>query len=236
VKLGDHRLTLLLFGLTLAVLGVMQGFFPAELAIPLPGSTIRPVLLLEFASTPDHLRHIFGEAGDPLRAARIEGMTTGNRLDYLLMPAYGLLTLSIFAGIAREAGRAYWWACGWMGIGAALADGFENAIMFGIVDKFAAGADVMGAMAILPIPVWTKFGLLAASCGGAAWAFIVLRRYVLAALCLPAALLFVPGYLDPFGFALTSTTMIGLGWIAMALHAATRLYRPVSAGDGSFQR
>jgi len=236
VKLGDHRLTLLLFGLTLAILGVMQGFFPTELAIPLPGSTIRPVLLLEFASTPDHLRHIFGEAGDPLRAARIEGMTAGNRLDYLLMPAYGLLTLSFFAGIARETGRAHWWAFGWMGGGAALADAVENAIMFSIVDAFAAGTEAVGAMAILPLPVWTKFGLLAASCGGAAWAFIVLRRYVLAALCLPAALLFVPGYLDPFGFASTTTSLIGLGWMAMAFHAASRLYRPVSERTGSRQQ
>jgi hypothetical protein len=222
LKLGDHRLTLLLFGLTLTILVVMQGFFPAELAIPLPGSDIRPVLLLEFASSADHLRHIFGGTSDPLQSARVEGMTIGNRLDYLLMPAYGLLTLSFFWGIAQETGRSHWRLIGWIGVIAALSDAVENAIMFVMVDDFVAGADPLGPMALLPVPVWTKFGLLAASCGLAAGAFLQLRRYVLALLCAPAAIMFVPGLLDPFGLGPSATTMIGLGWIAMAVHAATR--------------
>jgi hypothetical protein len=201
---------------------VMQGFFPAELAIPLPGSDIRPVLLLEFASSADHLRHIFGDTGDPLRGARVEGMTIGNRLDYLLMPAYGLLTLSFFYGIARETGRAGWRLVGWIGVIAALSDAVENAIMFVMVDDFVAGADPLGPMALLPVPVWVKFGLLAASCGLAAGAFLQLRRYVLALLCAPAAIMFVPGLLDPFGLGPSATSMIGLGWIAMVVHAATR--------------
>lgn len=225
MKPGEHRLTLLFFALTLGILLVMQAIFPADLAIALPGSDIRPVLLLEFAHTPAHLEHIFGLANDPLRAGRIEAMTTGNSLDYLLMPAYGLLTLSFFFGIARETGSPFWRVFGWAGIVAALADAVENAIMFVMVDNFTTGSDVTGAMAVLPFPVWIKFGLLAASCGGAAWAFARLRRFVLALLCLPAALLFIPGLLDPFGLAPTATSTIALGWIAMAVHAATRLYR-----------
>jgi hypothetical protein len=201
---------------------VMQGFFPAELAIPLPGSDIRPVLLLEFANSADHLRHIFGEVADPLRNARIEGMTFGNRLDYLLMPAYGLLTLSFFCGIAQETGQARWRFIGWIGVIAALSDAVENAIMFVMVDDFVAGTDPLGPMALLPVPVWIKFGLLAASCGLAAGAFLQLRRYLLAVVCMPAAIMFVPGLLDPFGFGPTATSLIGLGWIAMAIHAATR--------------
>jgi hypothetical protein len=222
VKLGDHRLTLLLCGLTLIVLAVMRGFFPSELAMPLPGSDIRPVLLLEFAGSADHLSHIFGHTGDPLRSARIEGMTIGNRLDYLLMPAYGLLTLSFFHGIAQETGQARWRLVGWLGIIAALSDAVENAIMFVMVDDFVAGSNPLGLMALLPVPVWVKFGLLAASCGLAAGAFLQLRQYVLALLCLPAAIMFVPGLLDPFGLGPAATTLIGLGWIAMAIHAASR--------------
>lgn len=224
MKLGDHRLTLLFFALTIGTLLVMRQFFPAELAIPLAGSDIRPVLLLEFASQPSHLVNIFGEANDPLRAARIEGMNTGNALDYLLMPAYGLLTLSFFFGVARELDAPVWRLFGWMGVVAALSDAVENAIMFRMVSDFVSGADMLGEMAVLPYPVWLKFGLLAASCGGAAWAFIIMRRYLLAVLCLPAPLLFVPGLLDPFGLAPGATTTIGLGWLAMALHAGTRWY------------
>jgi hypothetical protein len=223
MKPGEHWSTLVLFGLTLGVLLVMQGFFPAELAIPLPGSAIRPVLLLEFAKTPAHLVHIFGEQGDPQRAVRIAGMTAGNRLDYLLMPAYGFLTLSFFRAVARETGQAQWRLIGWMGIVAALSDAVENAIMFVMVDRFVGGADVLGPMAILPFPVWIKFGLLSASCAAAAWAFVRLRRYLLALVCVPAPLWFVPGALAPFSVGPIATSMIALGWIAMAVHAATRL-------------
>lgn len=223
MKLGDHRLTLLSFVLTLGVLSVMRGYFPPDLAIPLAGSEIRPVLLLEFASTPSHLVNIFGEAGDPQRAARIAGMTVGNRLDYLLMPSYGFLTLSFFFGIARETGGQFWRLFGWMGVAAAVSDGIENAIMLAMVDSFVAGTDVTWAMSALPYPVWIKFGLLSATCGGAAWAFFTMRRIWLAMICLPTPLLFVPGLLDPFGLAPITTSTIALGWIAMALHAATRL-------------
>lgn len=219
MRLGDYRLTVLLFVLTAAILLVMQGYFPAALAIPLPGSSIRPVLLLELASQPQHLLHIFGQPGDPLRAARIAGMNTGNAIDYLLMPSYGLLTLSFFIGIARELGAGFWRLFGAMGVVAASADAIENWVMFRMV---ADMADPLRDMAVLPFPVWTKFGLLALSCGGAAWAFVRLRRWVLAALCLPAFVMVIPAMLDPLHTAPLATSLIGLGWLAMALHAASR--------------
>lgn len=222
MRLGSYPLTAILFVLTLAILAVMQGYFPAELAIPLPGSTIRPVLLLELASQPQHLVHIFGEPGDPLRGARIAGMNTGNAIDYLLMPSYGLLTLSFFIGIAGELRAGFWRVFGTMGVIAACADAFENWLMFRMVADMAGP---QSEMALLPYPVWIKFGLLALSCGGAAWAFIRLRRWVLAALCLPAPLMLVPGLLDPLHTAPLATSLIGLGWLAMAVHAATRWRR-----------
>lgn len=226
MKLGDHRTTALLLLLSVALLLVMREFFPAELAIPLAGSDIRPVLLLEFATTPSHLVNIFGDAVDPLRAARIEGMNVGNALDYPFMAAYGLMTLSFFFGVSRELGAPVWRLFGWMGVVAGLSDAIENAIMFRMVDDFMAGADVLGEMALLPYPVWLKFGLLALSCGGAAWAFMVMRRFVLAALCLPAPAMFVPGMLDPLGIGPLATTLIGLGWLAMGAHALSRWLRP----------
>lgn len=218
MRIGDHRVTLALFTGVIAVFLVMRLFFPQELAIPLPGSDIRPVLLLEFASQPRHLVHIFGEFGDPARASRIAGMNTGNALDYLLMPAYGLMTFSFFAGVARERHEQVWMAFAWLGIVAALADAVENALMFSMVADMANPLD---EMAWLAYPVWIKFGALAVTCGGAAWALARLRRWILALFCLPAVVFFVPGFLDPLGIGPISTQMIGLGWLAMGLHAAT---------------
>lgn len=220
MKLGDHRVTLALFAAVLVLFVIMGRYFPQELAVPLPGSTIRPVLLFEFAANPQHLIHIFGQAGDPLRAGRIAGMNAGNALDYLLMPSYGLLTLSFFKGLAKELPGRQWMLFGLMGIIAAAADACENTLLFGITGDMANPATELGW---LPFPVWTKFGLLALSCGGAAWAFVRMRRWILALLSLPAPLLIVPGWLDPFGLGPVATATIGLGWLAMALHAGTRM-------------
>ena len=198
----------------------MQLFFPAQLYSPLPGSDIRPVLLLEFASDPAHLEHIFGPAGTPDHAARVAGMTKGNVLDYLLMPSYGLLTLSFFAGVAARLGNPRWLWFGWVGVVAALSDAIENGIMFSLV---ADMADPLAEMAVLPYPVWIKFSLLALSCGGAAFAFLRLKRYILALLCLPAPLMFVPGMLEPYTIGPQATGLIGLGWLAIALDAIWRI-------------
>lgn len=219
MRIGDHKVTLGLFFGVIVLFLIMGRFFPQELAIALPGSDIRPVLLLEFASQPRHLIHIFGEVGDPERAARIAGMNIGNALDYLLMPAYGLMTFSFFTGIARERREGIWMLFAWLGMFAALADAIENALMFSMVADMANPLD---EMAVLAYPVWTKFGLLAVTCGGAAWAFARLHRWLLALLCLPAVVLLIPGMADPFGLGPSSTQMIGLGWLAMGIHAATR--------------
>ncbi|MCZ8172865.1 MAG: hypothetical protein O9272_14095 [Brevundimonas sp.] len=228
MRLGDHKVTLALFAATVGLFLIMGQYFPQELAIPLPGSDIRPVLLLEFASQAQHLDHIFGAADDPARAGRIAGMNIGNAIDYLLMPAYGLMTYSFFRGIGRQVNGRVWLVFGAMGILAALADAIENALMFRMVADMASPLD---EMALLPYPVWIKFALLAVTCGGAALAFVRLRRWVLALLCLPAPLLLVPGMLDPFGLGPTSTMLIGLGWLAMGIHAATRL-RPRLQANG----
>jgi hypothetical protein len=220
MRLGDHKVTLALFVAVVGLFLIMGQFFPQQLAIPLPGSDIRPVLLLEFAAQAQHLEHIFGSLGDPERADRIAGMNIGNAIDYLLMPAYGLMTFSFFRGIARELSGSVWAIFAWMGIVAAIADAVENALMFRMVADMANPLD---EMALLRYPVWLKFGLLALTCGGAAWAFVRMRRWVLAILCLPAPLLLVPGMIDPFGLGPTSTMLIGLGWLAMGIHAATRL-------------
>lgn len=219
---GEHSFTLTMVAVVAVLFGVMGSFFPQELAVPLAGSDIRPVLLLEFASQPSHLVNVFGLPDDPARACRIAGMNTGNTIDYLLMVGYGLLTYSFFKSVVARLSQPGWIWFGWMGIIAAGADAVENALMFRMVADMANPLD---EMALLPVFVWAKFGLLAITCGGAAWAFVRLRHWVLAALSLPAPVLLVPGMLAPFTMAPLSTMTIGLGWVAMGLFAASELYR-----------
>lgn len=226
MRLGAPITTLFLFGVTVVTLGIMMAIFPAELAIPISGSTITPVLLLELATDPKHLVHIFGEVDDPLRAARIAAMNLGNTIDYLLMPAYGLFIFSFFAGLKTHLADPQWRIFGWLGIIAAMADAVENWLMFQIVGDIANSGASLG---LLPYAVWTKFGLLALCCGAAGSGFIQLRRPILAILCAPAPLLFIPSFLYPMEFARVGTSVIALGWLAMALYAFSQ-WRAVRDG------
>ncbi|WBX83350.1 hypothetical protein [Sphingosinicella microcystinivorans] len=222
-RLADRRTTVLLFGLVILMFAVMQAVFPRTLAAPLPDARVQsPVLLFEFARTPEHLDHVFGAPGDPERPARIAAMDRGNRLDFLFMPLYGFFVFSVFAGIARERKRRVWLAVGALGLVAAASDAVENVLLLEITADLPSPGD---ALACLPWPVWIKFGLLALTCGAAAVALFRSGRRVLGALCLPAPLAILPGIAMPLQFGSLAVAMIGLGWLAMGLDAVTRLRR-----------
>ena len=216
MRIGAPLTTLFLFGVTLVTLGIMTAIFPAELAIPISGSTITPVLLLELATDPSHLVHIFGAVDDPLRPSRIAAMNLGNAVDYLLMPAYGLFIFSFFSGLAHRLSTVKWRVFGWLGLASAAADAVENCLMFQILDKMPDASTELG---LLPYAVWTKFGLLALCCAAAGFAFVQLRRPLLALLCAPAPLLLIPSFANPMVFASIGTSVIALAWIAMAIYA-----------------
>ncbi len=225
--LADRRTTAVLFGLVLLMFAIMQAVFPKTLAAPLPGARVEsPVLLFEFARTPEHLDHVFGVAGDPDRAARVAAMDRGNRLDYLFMPIYGFFAFSVFAVIVEEKRRAYWLVFGAFGLAAAASDAVENMLLLSITSDLSTA---QGPLALLHWPVWIKFGLLALSCGGAAVAFFQSKRYVLGALCLPAPLFILPGIAMPFQFGGIAAATIGLGWLGMGIASLLR-QRPVKFG------
>ncbi len=216
MRIGAPLTTLILFGITLVTLGIMTAIFPSQLAVPVEGSTITPILLLELATGPQYLVHIFGAVDDTLRPSRIEAMNLGNAIDYLLMPAYGLFIFSFFAGVSGRLKTENWRLFGWLGIGAALSDALENWLMFQIVGKMT---NANAEFSILPFAVWSKFGLLALSCAAAGFAFVQLRRPFLALLCAPAPLLLVPSFAFPMELAPIGTSVIALAWIAMAIYA-----------------
>lgn len=215
---ANWRTTFGLFLLTLAVLLSLRFVFPSEAAEPIPGIVdTSPVLMFEFARTPADLDRVFGPPGDPLRGERILQMDMGNQADYALAIAYGLFILSFFAAAARTRSNRSWLVLGLLGIVAALADAWENSILLSLTSGGGTGP-----LAALPLPVWTKFGLLALCCGAAGVYFLKLKHYILALLCLPAVALILPGMLAPFAYGALAANGIGLGWLAMGIHAASR--------------
>lgn len=220
-RLADPRVGAVLFGLVIAMFIAMRGVFPQALAAPLPDARIdNPVLMFEFARTPAHLDHIFGPAGDPERPARVAAMDAGNRLDFLFMPIYGFFVFSFFAGMAQDRQRRIWLAFGALGLVAAASDAIENTLLLGITADLSAPRD---ELALLPWPVWIKFGLLAVTCAAAAAALFRAGRPALAALCLPALLAILPGIAAPLRFGSLAAPMIGLGWLAMGFHMVWQL-------------
>jgi hypothetical protein len=226
-RLANYRVTALLFAATLIVLlGIMSQVFPRELATPIDGANVRsPVLMFEMARTPAHLDAVFGAAGDAERARRIAGMDAGNHVDFLLMPLYGFFTLSFFLATGRELGSGVWRAPGVLGLVAAAADAVENVLLLSITADLA---DPAVELVWLPYPVWTKFGLLAVTCGAAAVALLRLGRPVLAVICMPAAVMIVPAIVRPLTFGSPATVLIGVAWLAMGAYAIRRAIRPVT--------
>jgi hypothetical protein len=226
-RLADYRVTAVLFAATLIVLlGIMPQVFPRELAMPIDGVNARsPVLMFEIARTPAHLDAIFGTAGDAERAQRIAGMDAGNRVDFLLMPLYGFFTLSFFLATGRELGSGGWYVPGALGLVAAAADAIENVLLLSITADLA---DPVFELIWLPYPVWSKFGLLAVTCGAAAIVLLRLGRPVLAVICMPAAIMIVPAIVWPLTFGSPATFLIGVAWLAMGAYAIQRAVRPVT--------
>lgn len=218
----------LLWGIaTLLVSQSFALFFPETMAAAIPGAAVdRPVLAFEFARSSAQLDAIFGLPDDPLREARIAGMIAGNVLDYLFMLVYGSFVLAFFGATARATGERRWWFAGWLGPLAAVSDAIENALLLSINADMAAPET---ELAFLPYPVWFKFALLAAACGLAGFALFRQRAWPLALPCLVAPVVIVPGILSPWTWGQSAVSAIALGWIAMLLWGAWRVWRDRAA-------
>lgn len=136
------------------------------------------------------------------------------------MLAYGLFTVAFFVAIARDTGRRVWLVFAACGVAAALSDAVENALLLSITADMAAPSR---ELAVLFVPVKIKFALLALTVGAAGIYFRRRKRILLALLCLPAVVLIVPALFAPASFGALAANAIGLGWLAMGIHAATRV-------------
>lgn len=214
----------LVWGVATLIVSQSFGFFmPEALAYPIPGAAItNPVLAFEFARTPAHVDAVFGAPGDSLRAGRIAGMIQGNVFDYLFMVVYGSFVLAFFGATAAATGNPRWWIAGWLGPLAAVADAIENALLLSINADMASPR---AELAILPLPVWTKFIALGLACGCAAWALARQRAWLPALLCAPAAGAIWFGLAAPLRQGQAAVSTIALGWSAMLAWAAWRTWR-----------
>lgn len=152
---------------------VMLAVFPvAPVERNVPGF-VSPVVGFELASTPDHVLGILGHPGDAARAAAVEGMNRGNRIDFLFMIAYPALYLGIVMLLRARGrlrgglGRVVLLLPGLMWLGdvlenrellalatltdpAAMTEGLARLRPFTIMKWHA----IFGASALIAVPIW----------------------------------------------------------------------------------
>lgn len=214
---------------TLITAILIMPYFPTEAAVGITGYG-SPVIAFEFARSPADLAAVFGGDADPERAGRIAMMDQGNRGDFLFMTVY-----SIFGALFGFAVRGQNAALGSVILVAAIIAGLMDAVetwtLLSITSQMNDGIATPAGLALLGMPVTTKFVALAISIVGAGlflvsrvgfvWTTLGGLTILMALLCVPA--LFIP---DRFGSLLTLS--IGIGWIVMLAYAATRSARGVT--------
>ncbi|MCT2558171.1 hypothetical protein N0B51_04185 [Tsuneonella sp. YG55] len=198
-------------------------FVPVSLAQPLADSRVTaPMLAFEFARDARDLAAVFGTGADPSREARLAGFRAGNLLDYLFMLAYASFLVAFFRMSAADLDAPRWRAVAWLAPVAGTADAVENAILLSLNADLA---DPATRLAILPWPVWIKFGLLSALSAAAGLALWRQRALPLALLCAAAPVLALPAIAFPHRWGQANAAAIGVSWAAILLWSAWKACR-----------
>ncbi len=214
---------------TLAISFAFGRVFPDALAHPLADSSITSLILaFEFARNADDLRAVFGTPGDPSHAARLTGIRAGNLLDYAFMLTYGSFLLAFFRASAGDLGERRWLWAGWLGPAAALSDAVENVILLSLNSDLAEPGT---RLALLPWPVWIKFGLLGFLSGAASLALWRQRAWLLALPCMAAPLLAIPAIVEPHRWGQLAAAAVGWSWISVLSWAIWRAWRTSKAAQ-----
>jgi hypothetical protein len=187
---------------------------------------IGPILAFEFARTPADLATVFGAGDSICRVQLMHAMDRINRLDYLYMPAYGLMLFAFILALSqgrRSARVKIGLACA---ILAPAADAVENWILLGLTKNLSA-APMLG---LLKYPVHLKFMCIAIA-GGVAGLLLWRRQglwlRVAGLLCLPQLVPALIIILAPMSYSgALLTPLIALAWGLMLLLALVGAARP----------
>lgn len=207
---------------------LLQKIFPASGAAIPPGYG-SPVLAFEFARTQADLVAIFGEVGDPERAARLMAMQAGNEQDLLFMPLYAAFLASGCWALWREVRRPVLILGVIMPVLAAMFDAWENWLLFGVQTAFVLG-EYAPEMATLAAPVTVKFLLLTATnlLIGHGMMQVPGRGWQLAGvLIIVPCIATIMALIAPMAFGWTLAPAIAAGWMALLGTAAIASWRMI---------
>jgi hypothetical protein len=138
------------------------------------------------------------------------------------MVVYGSFVLAFFGASAAATANPRWWIAGWLGPLAAVSDAVETALLLSVNANMSAP---QAELAVLPYPVWLKFGSLAVACGLAAWALAKQGAWLPALLCAPPAVAIWFGMAAPLHWGERAVGTIAIAWVAMLGWAAWWTWR-----------
>lgn len=135
---------------------MLMKIFPSQ-APQMPDGFMTPILAFEFAKTSQEVEKLFGNPSSEYRAAMIEAMNLGNRLDYFYMILYSLFlfTFSVTCARIRKTPRYYLGAL--LSILVLLGDAMENLQLLRITAKLAEGG-FERELQLLNYFTWLKWG------------------------------------------------------------------------------
>ncbi len=187
---------------------------------------IHPILAFEFARTPADLAAVFGTAESICRVQLLRAMNRINQLDYLYMPAYGLMLLAFILALShgrRSALVKLGLACAVL---APAADAVENWILLGI----SKNTDIPALLPWLKYPVHLKFLCIAvagAVAGVLLWRTKKLWLQVAGLLFLPQLVPAAITMLAPMSYSgALLTPFIALPWALTLLLSLVGTARP----------
>ncbi|MFT4627740.1 MAG: hypothetical protein ACI8PZ_006427 [Myxococcota bacterium] len=202
-----------------AVAALLLTLFPTTGAGYPPGFG-EPVFAFEMARSVDGLQAVFGDLSDPERVARIASMDRGNLGDLLFMAVYGPFVASFFVAIHRAGGSRGWLVFAALGLFAAACDAVENSILLGLTADLEGGA----GLAVLPVPVWLKFGALML-CGVAGGVYVAGRGGLwglLGGSAAVGALAVAAAFTAPDQHGWMVGIGLGIGWLVQLAYAVRR--------------
>lgn len=149
-----------ILGIALIVIGAIITLIGPDRSDELADGFFSPVIAFEFATEPEDIIQVFGEANSPAREAIVRSMTNSIRLDFLFLILYGAFLFTFSITCASLTGNRVYYLPALLSVVAPIFDVLENLQLLSIMGQIG-GIDFVSELPNLHFYTWMKWGALA---------------------------------------------------------------------------
>jgi hypothetical protein len=148
-----------IIGIALIVIGVIITVIGPGHSDKLADGFFTPVIAFEFATEPEDIIQVFGEANSPAREDIVRSMTNSTRSDFLFLILYGAFLFTFSITCASLTGNRVYYLPVLLSIVAPIFDVLENLQLLTIMRQMGDG-DFVSELPNLHFYTWMKWGVL----------------------------------------------------------------------------